>query len=89
MRAEFIGKSKHYKKGKVYNIQSKLCDAIGTKDVKNIIAVYNVDDKSALYKFQKSNIVYTRGEDNTDAMSSCPYRTYASIEEFIRDWKVV
>ena len=89
MKAIFIGTSKHYKTGKEYNIKSKLAEAMDTDNnfgVKHIIAVYNIDDESARYKFEKSKIVYV--EDNK-ATSPQPYRTYTTIEEFLKDWKVV
>ena len=87
MEAEFIGKSKHYKTGKVYKIKSKFCTVLGDDNIKNIIAVYNINDKNAKYKFKNSDIASIG--NNNNASSNMPYRTYTTIEDFLTDWKVI
>lgn len=90
MKCEFIGKSKHYAKGKVYNIKSKFCTVLGqSTEFKNVIAVYNMDDLAAKYKFKNSDIASIRSDDDSDASSNVPYRTYTTIEDFFKDWKFI
>jgi len=89
MRCEFIGNSKHYTKGKEYEIRSKFCKILGSEpdSISNIIAVYNINDPAAKYKFENSSVVSIK--DNYDATSNVPYRTYKTIEDFLKDWKVI
>lgn len=91
MKAEFIGESKHYTKGKVYEIKSKYCKVMNgrSSDVNNVIAVYNINDPAARYKFERTNVASIEGDENPNATSNVPYRTYVTIEDFFKDWKVL
>jgi len=94
MRAEFIGKSKHYTTGKVYEIRSKFCKVFGKRntgsnEVGNVIAVYNMNDEAARYKFENSSVATITNNGKIVASSNMPYRTYSTIEDFFKDWKVL
>ena len=91
MKAICIGESKHYTTGKEYEIKSKFCKVLssGLDDISNIIAVYNVNDEAARYKFENSEIASIESNDLPIATSNVPYRTYTTIEDFFKDWKVI
>lgn len=94
MRAVFIGESKHYTTGKEYNIKSKLCQTLSHRatGINNIIAVYNMDDEAAVYKFTRSRLVDIEEDENNKIIrttSSQPCRAYETIEEFLKDWQVI
>ena len=94
MKAIFIGTSKHYTTGKEYNIKSKLCQVLShnTTGINNIIAVYNMDDEAAVYRFTRSRLVDIERDEDHDIIrtsSSQPCRAYETIEEFLKDWQVI
>lgn len=91
MKCEFIGTSKHYTTGKTYEIKSKFCKVLtnDSANIKNVIAVYNINDPAALYKFENSEVATIRSDDDADASSNVPYRTYITIEDFFKDWRLI
>jgi hypothetical protein len=94
MKAEFIGNSKHYTTGKVYEIRSKFCKVFGKRNagsdgIGNVIAVYNMNDEAARYKFENSSVATIIDNGKIEASSNMPYRTYSTIEDFFKDWKVL
>ena len=51
--------------------------------------MYNINDEAARYKFENSEIASIRSDDSNNASSNVPYRTYTTIEDFLKDWKVI